>query len=297
MRLSNAVERFLEQLRANACSMHTVRSYRMDLNRLLAFHGRNGASVQALTSDSLARFMNSPDARLAPDGRERCAGTMHRQRTVLRSFCRWLQESGHLARNPACTLRSRHYPEPPPRLVDREDYARLLNAMADLNDPLTQRDRLIVGVLAGVGIRVSEVVGLNVSDVDLDSGRMVVHAKGGHDDVRYVNRALCAQLRRHVVGRDAHRPLFAGSAGRRLTTRHVARRLELWLKRAGIDRRITPHAFRHTLASRLLAQTGNLRLVQRALGHRSIVSTVRYAQLPDEALISALEAARSQSAE
>jgi len=64
----------------------------------------------------------------------------------------------------------------------------------------------------------------------------------------------------------------------------------MWLKRACIGRRITPHTFRHTLASRLLAHTGNLRLVQRALGHRSIISTVRYAQLPDQALIAALEA-------
>jgi integrase/recombinase XerC len=173
--------------------------------------------------------------------------------------------------------------------VDKEDYSRLLKAMADPHDPLADRDRLIVEVLAGVGIRVSEVVGLNVCDVDLDNGRMTIHAKGGHDDVRYVTQALCAQLRRHVAGRDAPGPLFTGSAGRRLTTRHVARRLDMWLKRAGIDRRITPHTFRHTLASHLLAQTGNLRLVQRALGHRSIVSTVRYAQLPDEALISALE--------
>jgi integrase/recombinase XerD len=64
----------------------------------------------------------------------------------------------------------------------------------------------------------------------------------------------------------------------------------MWLKKAGIERRITPHTFRHTLASRLLAHTGNLRLVQRALGHRSITSTVRYAQLADSALIAALEA-------
>ena len=78
--------------------------------------------------------------------------------------------------------------------------------------------------------------------------------------------------------------------GDRISTRHVHRRLKQWLKLAGIDRPISPHALRHTLAVKLLAHTGNLRLVQRALGHASINSTVRYAQLPDEALAKALEA-------
>ncbi len=290
MKLAQAVERFVEQLRANGCSVHTTRSYAMDLDRLMAFHGRNGTPVGTLTPDSLARFLNSPHARLAPGGSERGAGTMNRQRTVLRSFGRWLYEAGHLRVNPACTLRVRHCPPPPPRLISQDEYQRLLAAMAEHDDPLAGRDQLIVEVLAGVGIRISELAGLNVSDIDCDSGRMRIHAKGGLDDVRYVNHALCAQLRRHIATRDAGAPLFTNSTWRRLTTRQISRRLEMWLKKAGIERRITPHTFRHTLASRLLAHTGNLRLVQRALGHRSIMSTVRYAQLADSALIAALEA-------
>jgi integrase/recombinase XerC len=119
---------------------------------------------------------------------------------------------------------------------------------------------------------------------------MRVRVKGGFDDVRYVNGALCARLKLYVARRDAGAPLFTNSTGRRLTTRQIARRLEQWLRKAGIECRITPHVFRHWLASRLLAQTGNLRLVQRALGHRSILSTARYAQLPDSTLAAALEA-------
>ena len=290
MKLAQAVERFVEQLRANGCSIHTVRSYGMDLDRLMAFHGRNGAPIGTLTPDSLARFLNSPHARLAPGGFERGAGTMNRQRTVLRSFGRWLYEAGHLRVNPACTLRVKHHPPPPPRLIDQDEYGRLLKAMAEQDDPLAARDRLIVEVLAGVGIRISELVGLNVSDLDLDAGRMTIHAKGGLDDLRYVNHALCARLAQAVAHNAPGAPVFANSGGRRLTTRQVSRRLEQWLRKAGIERKITPHVFRHTLASRLLERTGNLRLVQRALGHRSIMSTVRYAQLADSALIAALEA-------
>ena len=290
MRLAQAVERFVEQLRANGCSIHTVRSYGMDLDRLLAFHGRNGTPIRAITPDSLARFLNSPDARIAPNGSERGSGTMNRQRTVLRSFGRWLYEAGHLRVNPACTLRVRHCPPPPPRLISQDEYQRLLAAMADQDDPLAKRDHLIVEVLAGAGIRVSELAGLNVSDLDLDAGRMTIHAKGGLDDLRYVNHALCARLAQAVAHNAPGAPVFANSAGRRLTTRQISRRLEMWLRKAGIESRITPHTFRHTLASRLLARTGNLRLVQRALGHRSITSTIRYAQLPDSALVAALEA-------
>ena len=74
--------------------------------------------------------------------------------------------------------------------------------------------------------------------------------------------------------------------------RHFSRRLKGWLDRAGIDQRISPHILRHTLASRLLATTGNLRLIQQALGHRSIASTVRYTQVPSDTLKAALEAVR-----
>ncbi len=80
------------------------------------------------------------------------------------------------------------------------------------------------------------------------------------------------------------------TTGKRTGTRQFSRRLEQWLQKAGISGKITPHTFRHTLANRLLAKTSNLRLVQQALGHRSIASTLRYAQVPSKALAAALEA-------
>ena len=84
--------------------------------------------------------------------------------------------------------------------------------------------------------------------------------------------------------------VFVGRTGRRIGTRQFSRRLDQWQQKAGISQRITPHTFRHTLANRLLAKTSNLRLVQQALGHRSIASTLRYAQVPSKALVAALEA-------
>ena len=84
--------------------------------------------------------------------------------------------------------------------------------------------------------------------------------------------------------------LFVATTGRRISTRQFSRRLEHWTHEAGITARITPHTFRHALANRLLANTGNIRLVQQALGHRSLASTLRYAQVPSEALRAALEA-------
>ena len=178
MRLGRAMQRFIEQLRANGCSQNTIRSYRSDLDRLLAFHGRNGTPISALTPESLARFMNSPHAQLTPKGEERGRRALNRQRTVLRSFCRWVWQSGHLRSSPGCTLRVRAHSQPIPRLLSREEENRLVQAMAGENSALAERDCLMVEVRARVGIRVSELTGLNVCDLDLDAGMMRIRGKG-----------------------------------------------------------------------------------------------------------------------
>ena len=89
---------------------------------------------------------------------------------------------------------------------------------------------------------------------------------------------------------SANGALFVGASGAGITTRHFQRRLRQWLREAGLDEGVSAHTFRHTLACRLLGLTDNLRLVQQALGHRSIASTVRYTRVPTKALVAALEA-------
>ena len=143
-------------------------------------------------------------------------------------------------------------------------------------------------------MRVGELVALDLANVDLEARLATVRTKGGEVQMRHIRSDLADLLQRYLKWREtlpAGSPaLFVSITGERITARHFARRLQGWLRKAGVDGQITPHTFRHTVASRLLATTGNLRLVQQALGHRSIASTLRYTHVPSEALKAALEA-------
>jgi len=294
MRLGAAIDGFLQQLEANGCSVHTVRSYRSDLRSLQRFYGSNRTPLNRIAPAHLSEFLTSPCALVGPTGRLRSPGALNRLRAVLRSFFRWLHETRQIGSNPACALRVRSLRPMPPAVIDRRDERRLFAAMRDSDDDLANRDRVMVEVLSGTGIRIAELVGLDVGDVNLRAAQLTIRAKGGVPEARHLNRRLVRSLRAYLRRRGRLEPstnaLFVGRSGRRLTARQFARRLHGWLAEAGVDRRITPHTFRHTLATRLLGATGNLRLVQRALGHRRIDTTSRYAQLPDEALATALEA-------
>ena len=115
-----------------------------------------------------------------------------------------------------------------------------------------------------------------------------IKATGGPQEARHIRRSVAGLLKlylkwRHGLPKNSP-ALFVSAAGKRITARHFNRRLRHWAEKAGLSCHVTPHVFGHTLASRLLALTGNLRLVQQALGPRSIASTVRYTQVPTEAL-------------
>jgi len=292
MILRNVLSRFTRHLQAQGCSIHTVRSYACDLRKLGQFLGGN-VPVSRIRPDDLSRFLTSNKALLSDDGTPKSPGAVNRMRAVLRSFFRWLVETGQLRTNAASTLRVRVYRPPVPRMLTEKEQETLLATMHASDDPLTLRDLTLVELMLGTGIRLAEVVALDLADVDLVLGRIAIRPKGGGQDARYLTKHLRRLLRKYIAWRAERNEtcgaLFVSNHGSRISTRHVHRRLKQWLRKAGIDRPISPHALRHTLAVRLLSHTGNLRLVQRALGHASIVSTIRYAQLPDKALVAALE--------
>ena len=159
-----------------------------------------------------------------------------------------------------------------------EEEQKLLKAMTEAKDQLAFRDQVMVTMLLRTGMRVGELLGLDVSDVDLSARLVCIRAKGGTEELRYLTKDAIRMLTRYLKWRlkvpAVSQALFVGSTGKQIGTRQFSRRLEQWLQKAGISDKITPHTFRHTLANRLLAKTSNLRLVQQALGHRSIASTL-----------------------
>jgi integrase/recombinase XerC len=144
------------------------------------------------------------------------------------------------------------------------------------------------------GIRLTELVNLDVDSVDLDKKHIRVMGKGGVPQIKFLKTSMRILLRaylkerRHPTGISTP-ALFISLQGRRLSGRQIAQRLSYWLAKAGIVRNITPHGLRHTFATHLYANTSDLLLVKRALGHRDISTTEIYTHISDDALEEAME--------
>jgi integrase/recombinase XerC len=162
--------------------------------------------------------------------------------------------------------------------------------LARIGGPLADRDQLIFELLLGTGVRLGSLVALNVGDVDLQTGTLHIQLKGGTEGRVFLNPGL-RRLVRHFLKENATRgacaadtPVFRGQSGKGLSARQIQLRFARWFEEAKIDRLVSLHSLRHTFATRLYEKTGDLHLVQRALGHRQITTTEIYARVGDGAL-------------
>ena len=155
--------------------------------------------------------------------------------------------------------------------------------------PEAKRDHALFHLMLASGIRLGSALSLDVEDVDLDGGILHLrYLKGDRSDYVFLGKRIRAHLRR-FVGTRTTGPLFQAMHGGRLSPRHVQRRYRQWVEKAAIGRATSTHSLRHTLATRLYAKTGDVFLVQRALCHRSVASTLVYAQMNRNRLRQALE--------
>jgi len=230
---------------------------------------------------------------LKRDGTAKAPGSVNKVRASLRSFFGWLVETGELEQSPARALKLRRADPAPPVLLTSAEQKRLLKTIRARKGATAARDRLIIELLLGTGIRLSSLVGLDVEDLRLDDKRMIITAKGGRREAVFVKSDLRRLLRGHVrglqrQGEDAG-PLIRSGRGTRISGRQVQVRLRYWLDEAGIDKAVSPHSLRHSFGTALYAKTRDLRLVQRALGHRHVTTTQIYVSLCDLALEEAVE--------
>jgi integrase/recombinase XerC len=287
MRLSAATTRCTRQLAANGCSVHTQKAYVRDLRAPARWLGGN-PGLSAITPDDLARFLISDAVLRAPDGRPRKPITINRTKSALRSFLAFGVESGWIKENPARLIRSAPAAAKEPSTLTEAEIKRLREVVAGSTSPFASRDRLILELLLGTGIRLGSLVGLNLGDVDLQTGTLQIRAKGGAQERVFLNPGLCAMLAAYLreTASDANThadvPLIRSKSGRRLGGRQIQLNFARWLKQAGITRAFSVHSCRHTFATRMYHKTGDLYLVQRALGHRQITTTEIYARVSDD---------------
>jgi integrase/recombinase XerC len=283
MELSTAVKRFDTQLRADGKSERTRQAYLRDLRKLEAWLKRD-VDVSTIIPDTLARFLADGNGEIGS------ALTVNRIKTALRVFFRFLSDAGYLSENPARLIRSTPTDRRVACYLSVDEARTLLDAIANSDSALAKRDHAMFSLLLGTGIRLGSLVGLNAGDVNLAEQTITIKAKGGREETVFLNARLCKLLARYIkaVSATDGTPLFRSRNGGKLGPRQVQLRLKYWLGVAGITTPLSVHSLRRSFATRLYSKTGDLHLVQRALGHRHITTTEIYVRVEDKVLRKAL---------
>jgi integrase/recombinase XerC len=276
--LSNELETFLHELKVERrFSPHTLAAYARDLRALLDFCRREGiASFADLDVHHVRRFAAESHRRgLAPR-------SVARRLSAVRSFLRARVSHGALPSNVAVHVQAPKPNRRLPKTLDADQVAKLLAISGD--DELTLRDRAMLELFYSSGLRLAELVGLDIHDVDVADGTVRVTGKGSKERVvpvgRYAIEAVRAWLRvRASFAAPEETAMFVSRLGARLAPRSVQARINHWALRQGAAVRVHPHMLRHSFATHLLESSGNLRAVQELLGHASLSTTQVYTHL------------------
>lgn len=284
--MHSAITAFLDYLRnERKASSHTLRSYGDDLGLFGQYlNDSEGEGADPTAAD--ARRLRAYSAWLNSQGY--AASTIARRLASLRSFYRYQRRQGTVASNPATALRNPKQPQRLPHLLRVEDIIRFLDAIPTV-EPAGVRDRAMFETLYGGGLRVSELVGLNIADLDFEQELARVRGKGRRERLCPLGPEASAWLARWIplrapanVDEDA---VFLNRYGSRLTTRSVGRILQSHLTGLNLDPGSSPHTLRHSFATHLLEGGADLRSVQELLGHRRLTTTQIYTHVTKERLL------------
>ena len=294
--LTGATEAFCARLSAEGRSPATIAAYRRDLALVARVAGEltPGIVCRAVTAGLLDQVFSAGGAVTESERGPRSAASLHRMKAAVRAFFAWAVEAGVVEDNPARSIRMHRLPRKLPVFLTAAEKKRLLKELKGRTDFSALRDRAMIEVLLGTGIRLGELTALDMDDIDLDAKHLRVRAKGNVPQIKFIKTDLRTLLRRYLAERRRHgRPemeaLFLSNRDGRLCQRQIANRLSHWLRRAGIEKELTPHGLRHTFATHLYGATNDLLVVQRALGHRDVSTTQIYTHLVDGQLEEALE--------
>jgi integrase/recombinase XerC len=299
-RLEKSIPRFLRYLKVERnCSDLTIKSYREDLELLLGYLTDSMGHVprpSAITPLDLRTYVSA----LHEAGYAK--SSVARRLASLRSYFRFAQREGLCDSNPAKPLRNPRRERKLPHFLNTRELGKLLSAPPK-SEPMGLRDRAILETLYSAGLRVSELVGINLDDLDLPEGLVRVRGKGKRERLAplgsFAVKAIRAWLKKRQPAKGQSKSeaaaLFLNKFGKRLTTRSVARMLEKYLKLTGLDLRTSPHTLRHSFATHLLDGGADIRSVQELLGHKSLVTTQIYTHVSTAGLREAYEKAHPRA--
>jgi integrase/recombinase XerD len=286
MLLHPMIERYLNHLRIEGgLSVNTLEAYRRDLFKFQTYAHRIGVPLPAqMTSDTVTGFLRSlKEAQLSHTSSARCL-------SAVRGWLRFLRQERVIDEDPAVGVATSRRGIKLPRILSQGEVAALLDlpAQATRED---QRDRAMMELLYATGLRVSELVMVEVAKINLDVGYVLVTGKGSkervvpmNDQARSAVRQYLDEVRPRLLKQRVSRYLFVTSRGTTMTRQAFWKLLRRRVRRAGITKSISPHMLRHSFATHLLEGGADLRSVQAMLGHATIATTQIYTHVERERL-------------
>ena len=280
------IDTYLSSLKMKNYSTHTLVNYAADLAQFTEFmHKKKLTAWEQVRPAEIREYLSQ----LMDEGLER--STISRKIASLRSFYKHLVRHGVVASNPLIGLQTPKQPKKLPAFMYLREIEELLKI--DPATPRGLRDRAILEVLYGAGLRVSELTGLNLEDLDLERGYLRVYGKGAKERISFLGRPGCRALKEYLQkGRPllarapqqtgAAQAVFLNKNGERLTARSVRRILDFYVEKAALEKKVSPHTLRHSFATHLLEAGADLRSVQELLGHANISTTQIYTHLERE---------------
>ena len=299
------IEKYLRYLNIERnASSHTITSYQNDLSGFLAFCSismgvpEEKVDVHEVTRLTIRLWLGE----LSEDGLAK--SSIARKVAALRSFFKYCFKRGHIEKNPAHLLIVPKKDKTLPKTVTQSDLERLMDAV-DITTPKGLQDRTILEVFYGTGIRVSELVGLNITDVDIRSKQIIVHGKGnkerviplGDSAVNIIKDFLKqrTQLYGDRTNSDARKALFIAASGQRMYDRAVRYMVERYLKQHSEVTQKSPHVLRHSFATHMLDNGADIRIIKEFLGHSNLAATQVYTHTSVERLKNVYEQAHPRA--
>lgn len=278
------VEQFINHLKIErGLSEHTLQSYNRDLVKLLLFLEDRHLPLLEVSREDLSDFLAAQDGVLS---KRSCA----RMLSAIRMFFRFLVSEGIISRNPARLLERPRLPHTLPHVLSPEDVDLLLSQPPS-DTPIGQRDKAMLELLYATGLRVSELVGLQIPSINLEAGYVRTLGKGSKERVVPMGKKAVDALKtyfydgRQTLGKGGGSSFaFLNARGKPLSRQGFWKILKGYGTKAGIRQRITPHLIRHSFASHLLEGGADLRAIQIMLGHADIATTQIYTQVTRERL-------------
>lgn len=291
MSIKELINQYLSSLeKERNLSLQTIRGYQNDLNFFEKWLEENN-----ITEISKAEILSPAQIRSFWAGRRKgglCSSSMRRGQSALRGLFKYAMRRGLANKNPVDMMDSPKVQRPLPKALSQEEVNMLINS-PDCSNLLGMRDKAILELLYGSGLRVSEVSNLKSGDINLESGTAFIReGKGDKDRIVPLTPLSCQAISLYINNRFSEKPawrkekhIFLSHTGTPLTTRSIARLIDKYARHLAMMMNITPHQFRHSFATHLLNNGADIRAVQEMLGHASLSTTQIYTRISKEKLM------------